>query len=272
MQGLPLLTVLIAPFIVLLMIGYALPIGRAIVDTVFAKQGLLAPYIELLNDQTFRAVLLRTVATAATVSLACLLMAYPTAEFINRARPRLQPVLLALVVVPLWSSVIARTYGWVGIFQRDGLLDRVAGVFGLGPQSALYTWFAVVVGMVHVLLPVLLLPVFIAVRRYDRRLSFASESLGAGGVRTLISVKLPVLAPQLFAASVVVFVLALGFFITPSLLGGPGSLLASTYISQQLFQVFNLQRAQAMSMLLLVVTFTTLGLVGLVTRLVRKAL
>jgi mannopine transport system permease protein len=261
-----LLTALLAPFLVVVGLGLGYPLYRSVTGSL---EDSGAAYRALADDPVFAATLWRTLRTAGMVSLLALLIGYPTAEAVHRARPRWRPLLLAAIVVPLGSSVIARTYGWVGVFQRNGLLDRLAGLFGAGEQQALYTQLAVTVGMLHVLLPILLLPTYVAVSRYDQRLDFASRSLGAGRFRTLLRVKLPTLAPQLIASTALVFVLSLGFFITPAVLGGPSSQLVSRLISQQVLQRFDLPRAQAMSIVLLLATLATLLVVGLLASLVR---
>lgn len=270
MYGPSTLVLLLAPFLLLVGFGLGYPLARAVVESLTADGEAAGTYGKLLDDPVFMRTLGRTLRTAAVVTGLCLLIGYPTAEAIHRARERWRPLLLAAVVVPLWSSVIARTYGWIGIFQRDGLVDRVAGLVGAGPQELLYTQLAVTVGMVHVLLPTLLLPTYVAVHRYDRRLDQASSSLGAGRLRTLLRVKLPTLAPQLLASSALVFVLSLGFFITPAVLGGPRSQLVSRLIAQQVFQRYDVPRAQAMSIVLLLATLTVLALVGVVASLVRR--
>jgi ABC-type spermidine/putrescine transport system permease subunit I len=224
-----------------------------------------------MRTPVFWLVLRRTFSTAATVSVICLLVAYPIAELIMLASRRLQPFLLALVIVPLWSSTVARTYSWVGVFQRNGLVDRVAALFGAGPQQMLFTRPVVVVGMVHVMLPFLVLPVYAALQRYDQSLTKASLSLGAGQVRTLVRVKLPVLAPQLISAGVAVFIVSLGFFITPAVLGGPSSQMISNLIYQQVYTTFDLPRGYAICVILVVTTLATLGVLALLVTLVRRS-
>lgn len=262
MYGPLLILALLAPFLLLLGFGFGYPMGTAVWDSFTGGQHLADAYAALLDDAVFWRTLGRTLEVSAFVSVLCLVLAYPTAEFINRASPTLKPVLLSFVVVPLWSSTIARTYGWVGVFIRDGAVDRVAGLFGIGPLHLLYTQLAVIIGMVHVMLPFCLLPVYVAIVRYDQRLSLASFSLGAGYWRTLMLVKLPVLAPQLIAGTVAVFILSLGFFITPAVLGTPQSQMISNLISQQVFQRFDLPRAEAMSVVLIVAVLVTLAAVA----------
>jgi ABC-type spermidine/putrescine transport system permease subunit I len=259
------------PLLALLLLGFAFPLVRAVRDSVGAKTGD-RPYADLAGDRAFWQVLRRTIETGAVVSIICLIVGYPTAEFIAGAPPHVGPILLGMVVVPFWSSVVARTYGWYGVFVKDGPVDAIAHLLGGGNQMLLYSRTAVIVGMVHVLLPILVLAVYAAVRNYDARLSLASFSLGAGRLRTLFLVKLPVLAPSILAATTGVFVLALGFFVTPALLGGSESQLMSTLVSQQVLLRYDLPRAEAMSVVLLLAALSTLALAGAIYALLRRRL
>ena len=270
MYGPGMLAGLLLPLSLLLALGIGLPVVRAVRATVFTDP-VGEPYRALAQDPVLWDVLARTLTVAALMTALSLCLAYPTAAFISRMSPRLRWVLLALVLLPMWSSTVARTYGWMGIFVRDGVVDRVAGVFGAGPLRLLYTQTAVVFGMVHVLVPLLTLPIYAALQRYDHRLTQASLSLGAGRVRTFFRVKLPILMPPLLAASTTVFVLALGFFETPALLGGPRSQLISNLISQQIFSRYDVPRAQAMSLVLLVGVLGVLAVLGTGAALLRRS-
>lgn len=262
---------LLVPYLIVLSVGlgFSLLSGMWVSLTGGAHFG--DAYQALASDPVFWRTLARTLAVSGLISLTCLLIAYPTAEFINRSSRGLQPILLAFVVIPLWSSAIARTYGWVGIFIRGGAIDRVAGLFGYGPLHLLYTQLAVFVGMVHVMLPFCLLPVYVAVSRYDQRLSLASLSLGAGQLRTVAQVKLPVLAPSLIASTVAVFILSLGFYTTPAILGQPSSQFVSNLIAEQVFQRFDLPRGEAMGTILIIAVIVTLAVVAGGTRVIGRA-
>ena len=250
----------------------AFPLANALGSSLSAGGEFGLHYKLVAEDRIFWLILHRTLYTAATVSVLCVLIAYPIAECINRATRRIQPILIALVVIPLWSSAVARTYSWVGIFRRDGVLDSVVGWFGMGSQYALFTWPAVITGMVHVMLPFLILPLFAALRRYDHRLSQASLSLGASRIRTFLQVKLPVLAPQLTAGATAIFILSLGFYITPAVLGGPRTQMISNLIAQQVFQRYDVPRGYAIAAILIFTTLMTLLVLGGGVQLVRRRL
>jgi mannopine transport system permease protein len=276
MYGPVFLILLVLPFILLLGIGFIFPMAQALwhsvfgVDTYTGEVHTGQAYHFVATDPVFLSVLIRTMETAATVAGICLVVAYPTAEFIHRASPRIRPLLLGLVLVPLWSSTIARSYSWVGVLMNNGLLDRITGALALGHPQLLYTQTAVVVGMTHVLLPLLLLPVYAAVRNYDERLTLASLSLGAGRLQSLVRVKIPVLLPSILAATTAVFVIAMGFYVTPALLGGPSSQMISNLIAQQALQRFDLIEADAMSIILVVTVLVLLGVLGSALALVRR--
>jgi ABC-type spermidine/putrescine transport system permease subunit I len=262
MFGPLLLSCLLAPYLVVLALGLGSSIVSGLWVSLTGGAHFGDAYQALIVDPVFWHTLLRTLTVSGLISLTCLLIAYPTAEFINHSPSNLRPILLAFVVVPLWSSAIARTYGWVGVFIRGGAIDRLAALFGHGPLELLYTQLAVFVGMVHVMLPFCLLPVYVAVSRYDRRLSLASLSLGAGQLRSLLLVKIPLLGPSLLASTVAVFILSLGFYTTPAILGQPSSQFVSNLIAQQVFERFDLARGEAMGAVLILSVAVTLAVLG----------
>jgi putative spermidine/putrescine transport system permease protein len=270
MYGPVLVATMLSPLLLLLVATFLLPLARIITSSLGGEQGFAGEYVTISRNPVFWVVLRRTFVTAGLVTLVCLLAAYPTAEMINRAPSRVRPILLALIIIPLWSSVIARTYAWFGIFRRDGVYDQLASFLGTGQQGLLFTTPAVLVGMVHVMLPLLILPLYAAVLRFDENLSNASLSLGAGRVRTLLQVKLPVLAPQLAASSAAIFILSLGFFITPAVLGGPRASMISNLVYQQVFDRVDFPRGNALGMVLLVTTLAILAVMAVLVRWLRR--
>jgi putative spermidine/putrescine transport system permease protein len=270
MYGPLLLLAMMFPLTALLAAAFVIPMASAVASSLTGTQNFGGEYQIVAGSGIFWVVLIRTFYMAALVTAICMLLAYPTAEMINRAGSRLKPLLLALVLVPLWSSVIARTYAWFGMFRSEGVVDKLFVFLGLGHRELLFSQTAVIVGMVHVMLPLLLLPVYAAVVRYDENLTLASLSLGANRLSTMIRVKLPVLAPQLLASAAAIFILSLAFYITPSVLGGPHSQMISNLVSQQVFDRFDFSRANALGVALLVSTLVVLAAVGLTLRVVGR--
>ncbi len=157
--------------------------------------------------------------------------ATPTAWWIARAPVRRRALLLLLVVVPSWTSFLLRTYAWRILFRTEGPVNELLGLVGLDPVAFLNTEGAVVVGLVYGYLPFAVLPIYVAVERLDRDLLHAARDLGAGPVRTVLSVAFPLTLAGTVAGATLVFVPALAAFVTPALLGGD-----DTYMIGQLTQ------------------------------------
>ncbi len=178
----------------------------------------------LVTEPTYRIVALRTVFLAAAVTLTDAVLAWPVALFLARhAGRKLRMALMAAVMVPLWASYLARVYAWRLILSHDGLLNWALALFGLPPQGIAYTNWAIWLVFSYLWLPYMILPVQAALERVPKSLFEASEDLGAGPVTTLRRVLLPIVLPGIAAGSIFTFSLTLGDFITPMLVGGPGS-------------------------------------------------
>jgi ABC-type spermidine/putrescine transport system permease subunit I len=249
----------------LVVVGVGLPLVKAVADTLHGSA-----YHDVLSSSVFRETLVRTIWMSGVVALLCVIVGYPIAALIQRAPAAWKPLLLMIVVVPLASGAIAQTYGWVAVFRNGGIVYSVFGWIGLGHPNLLYTKFAVVVGMTHALLPILVLSIYAALTRYDEGLTAASLSLGAGRWRTFFAVKLPVLAQHVLGPIAVAFVVSLGFIITPAILGSPDSQFVGNDILQQVATVFDLPLVEAESLLLLLVSLLVLALAGATTRWLRR--
>lgn len=173
----------------------------------------------------------RSARIAGLATLFAVLLATPTAWWIARAPVRRRALLLLLVVVPSWTSFLLRTYAWRILFRTEGPVNELLGLAGLDPVAFLNTEGAVVVGLVYGYLPFAVLPIYVAVERLDRDLLHAARDLGAGPVRTFLSVAFPLTLAGTVAGATLVFVPALAAFVTPALLGGD-----DTYMIGQLTQ------------------------------------
>ncbi|MFO0932092.1 MAG: ABC transporter permease [Planctomycetota bacterium] len=173
----------------------------------------------------------RSARIAGLATLFAVLLATPTAWWIARAPLRRRALLLLLVVVPSWTSFLLRTYAWRILFRTEGPVNELLGLVGLDPVAFLNTEGAVVVGLVYGYLPFAVLPIYVAVERLDRDLLHAARDLGAGPVRTFLSVAFPLTLAGTVAGATLVFVPALAAFVTPALLGGD-----DTYMIGQLTQ------------------------------------
>ena len=225
----------------------------------------LAQYTRVLTESFFSGALVRTVLTAALVMVLCVLLAYPAAYVLARRRAGLlRTLLFVLVISPLLTSVVVRTYGWVVLFSANGLVNRT--LVGLGildePARLLTSYAAVVVSVTHVLLPFAIVPLTTALGGIDENVRRASQTLGAGPVRTFARITVPLSLPGMATGALVVFALAMGIYITPLLVGGSNQPLAGIRVYNQVTTIFDFPVAAALSLTLLVVTLLSTSALG----------
>jgi len=199
--------------------------------------------------------------------LICLLCGYPLAYSIAQAGSRLRRLLIFAVLIPFWSSILVRTFAWMVLLQRRGLINST--LVGLGvtdtPITMVHNRIGVLVGMVHILLPFMVLPLYAVMVRIDRTYSQAAASLGASPVRNFYRIYLPLSRPGVVNGVVLVFVMGLGYFITPALLGGAGDAMIAQLIEQQVADFGEWGVAGALSVILMFgvgVTFALLFRTG----------
>lgn len=250
------------PALVLLGFLFVVPLGRLVALSVDAPHLTLSHYAALFSSPLYAEILLRTLRVSALVALGALFFGFPIAYVLATARSRLRAVVGLLVLLPFWTSILVRNYAWVYVLQRRGALNQflVSHHIISQPLDLMFNETGVVIGMTNVLLPFMVLPVYVALRTLDRSLSEAAESLGASPSTTFFTVTLPLSLPGIYAGSLLVFATALGFFITPALLGGGRVLVAATYITQEVDQMLDWQGASAAAIVLLVLVIVLLAL------------
>jgi putative spermidine/putrescine transport system permease protein/spermidine/putrescine transport system permease protein len=170
--------------------------------------------------------------------------------------------------MPFWTSILVRTYAWLVLLQRQGLINKWAMQLGLWdqPVTLVYNWTGTLLGMVHIMLPFLILPLYGSMRAIDRDYLKAAANLGAAPTRAFWLVFLPLSLPGLFAGALIVFILCLGFYVTPAILGGGKVIMVANRIANDIEIFFNWGAASALGVVLLVLTGIVLYLA---TRLVR---
>jgi ABC-type spermidine/putrescine transport system permease subunit I len=217
-------------------------------------------YTAVATSPVYRQVLLTTLRTAGVTTLVCLALAYPYAYRMSRASARTTALMMALVLLPFWSSLLVRTFSWTVLLQDTGLINGALLALGVveQPLELIRTSLGVQIGMVHILLPYMVLPLFTAMRRIDPMLVPAAQSLGASPSRAFARVTVPLSMPGVYAGAVLVFVLSLGFYVTPALLGGPQNTMLGEVIATQVTR-FGFGIGSALGMVLLVVTLITLA-------------
>jgi putative spermidine/putrescine transport system permease protein len=217
-------------------------------------------YTALFSDPAATAALVRTVIAAVIVSACCLVLAYPYAYMMTVVRPATRTAMLVLVSLPFWTSLIARTFAWLVLEERGGLLEDALSFFGLRHVVLLGTIAGVVVAMVQILLVYMVFPLYSVMNTIDRRLLSAAHVCGARRTYAFFRVYLPLTLPGITAGVSLVFLLTLGFYVTPILLGSSQDALVGQLIGVEVEQLLNFPTASAYSVILLAVMVILLGL------------
>jgi ABC-type spermidine/putrescine transport system permease subunit I len=247
---------LLVPPLAFIAVFFLLPLGNMLALSLSGPASGLANYRHIIAGGPYLATFAITLRIAFVVTILCLLIGYPLAYFIAHRRGWWLRLCLGLVLVPFWTSTVIRTCGWMIVFQRDGPLNRVLLWLGIthSPIAFLPGPVGVYVGMVQILLPFMVLPLVASMRAVDRTLLHAGEILGANPFRNFLHIFLPLTLPGVTAGVLLVFITALGFFVTPALLGGPHQTMAAVLIDQVAETYLDWPLASALSVLLLVLT------------------
>jgi putative spermidine/putrescine transport system permease protein/mannopine transport system permease protein len=251
-----------------LAVFFVWPLVRVMLRSVLQPHPGIGNYTKILFSGPYMQILLNTLEVAAIVTGVCLLIAYPVAALTARMQGIGLRLMTALIVGSLWTSAVIRSYAWMILFQRYGVVNQalIALGFADSPVRILQTTTAVVIGMVHVLLPFMLLPLIAAMRRIDPNLLRAGRILGANPVRLFLRVYFPLSLPGVHAGTVLVFISSLGFFITPSLLGGGRMMMAAMIIEQEADIYLDWPIASTIATVLLVITLVLYLLYGRIAR------
>jgi ABC-type spermidine/putrescine transport system permease subunit I len=251
---------LVAPLVLYLLVFYALPVVAMLLRSVTDPHWTLANYARLSSDAVFLRVLIGTVTTAAIVAVGTLVLGYPVALAMVRLRPAIANIVLAIVLLPFWTSVLVRSYAWMVLLGRHGLINEGLTASGVidTPLRLLNTPLAVYIAMIHILLPYAILPLASVLRQIDGGLLRAAAGLGASPWGVFRQVVLPLSLPGVAAGGLLVFVLSLGFYITPALVGGPRDMTLAMLIAQQV-DLLNWPYAAALSTTLLAAALTLIG-------------
>ena len=232
----------------------------SLIRTSFTDPALgFSNYTALFSDPAATDALIRTVVAALIISACCLVLAYPYAYVMTVVRPGIRTAMLVVVSLPFWTSLIARTFAWLILEERGGLLERALSVFGLH-FVLLGTLPGVIVAMVQILLVYMVFPLYSVMSTIDRRLLHAAHVCGANRTYAFFRVFVPLTLPGISAGVSLVFLLTLGFYVTPVLLGSSQDALVGQVIGVQVDQLFNFPGASAYSVILLVIMILMLGL------------
>jgi putrescine transport system permease protein len=261
---------LIAPPFLWLLIFFLLPLGVVAAISLSQSADTIPPYTPLLifgpNGLESQASLANyrlivegdlraytnSLGFAALATVLCLLVGYPIAFAIARAPKAWRNALLFFVILPFWTSLLIRVYAWIAILQPTGLLNRALAALGLidAPILLIYNNFSVVLGLVYAYLPFMILPLYGSLSQLDESLIEAAADLGARPAGAFLDVVLPLSLPGVAAGALLVFIPAIGEFVIPDLLGGPGALMVGKVLWQEFFDNVDWPAAAAVAMVL----------------------
>ncbi|WOS66050.1 ABC transporter permease [Sinorhizobium fredii] len=225
----------------------------------------LAHYARFLTDSVYWMTFLQTFRIAFIVTLATILLGYPVAYVAAGLPQKWSVMILALVLLPFWTSVLVRAYAWLILLQRTGIVNSALQEAGItsGPLRLVNNEFGTVVATIHILLPFMVLPLYAAMKRIPQELTMAGASLGGSPLHVFLRVFLPLSLPGMIAGMVLVFVLTLGFYITPELLGGGRTYMVSMLVSRNV-EVYNeWGAASSISVVLMACVFLVFRLASL---------
>jgi putative spermidine/putrescine transport system permease protein/spermidine/putrescine transport system permease protein len=240
------------------------PIGWLSWMSFLDKDGFTLEHYRRLLDDNYMQTLRTTFELSVLVTAISVLLGYPLAYLIAQVRPRLGAFLLLLVLFPVWTSLLVRCYAWLVILQRRGVVNTWLQDAGLidAPLRLMHNFTGTTIGMLHIMLPFMVLPLYASMRSIDRDYLRAAANLGASPVRAFWQVFVPLSLPGLFAGIVIVFVLCLGFYVTPALLGGGRVYMWSMQIERNVTYHADWGAASALGVVLLALTLAILWTVG----------
>jgi putative spermidine/putrescine transport system permease protein len=254
---------LLAPLLIFVIGCFFVPLGALLRMSFTGTADPFSAYREIAESEVYRRVFVNTLILALNVALITVVLSYPTAWMLSRLRGFRLSVAVGCLLFPLWISVLVRTFAWILLLEQNGPVNRTLMALGLvaKPIPMLFSSPAVYIGMVHVLLPYALLPIYSAMRAVDQRLLMASDGLGASPFQTFFKIYAPLTFPGAASGFLLVFLLALGFYITPAMLGGIDNLtiamLIDVFVTERL--VWPLAAAASFWLLLLVLVLVLIS-------------
>lgn len=247
---------LLVPAVLLLLAFFVYPLAGILVTSVTEPEPGIGNFLRFFATGVYLKVFWRTVQVAFIVTALCLIVGYPMAYFLVHAGERARRLLLFAILAPFWTSVLIRSYTWVVLLGREGVVNRALQETGIasGPVQMLYTAPAVYLAMVQILLPITILTCYGVMVEIDRGLVRAARVLGASPVRAFVRIFFPLSLPGVTTGAIITFILAMGFFITPALLGGRREMMLANLIEFEVNQTTNWGFASAIALILLAAT------------------
>lgn len=247
---------LLAPALLALTFFLLIPLGKMLGYSLFDPDLTSKHFARIVQEPVWLQVLWITLRTSLLVTLVTLLLGYPVAWVLCKLPVRLASIAIVIIIIPHFTSVLVRTYAWMVLLGSDGFVNQLLRVLGLidTPLKLMYTPLGVLIGMTYILLPYMVLALYSVMRGIDPQLLRVAYSLGASRFRAFWRIFLPLSLPGVAAGSLLVFIISIGFFVTPALMGSPRDTMIAMVIENQLEVYFNWGFASALSTLLLLCT------------------
>ncbi len=246
----------LVPCLLFLVLFFFVPLAMFLSNAFFDPGFTLEHFEKAFTRPLYMNTLVKTLKLSLTTTIVCVILAYPVAFVITHTSGKVKTAILILVLIPFWTNILVRMFAWLAILGRNGVIN--SNLIAIGaidePISLLYNYFAVVLGMTHYMLPFMILPIYSVMAAIPANLTDAAANLGATPFRAFLRVFLPLSLPGVGAGCLLVFILSLGFFITPALMGGAKDTMFAQIIEIQINQMLNWGFAAALSTILLVLT------------------
>jgi len=265
-RHLSLVVLLLLPIALVNALGFVVPTLNLLRMSFFEAQGTgamqevftLATWLKVFTDSFYAELILNSISTSLLITVLTLLCSYPIALYLHRSSGLWRSVLLVLVIAPLLTSAVVRTYGWIVILFENGLINNALAAIGIGRVRMIFNKTGVTIGLTEILMPYMILALMAGFGKLDARIEEAAASLGASPMRVFRHIVLPLTLPGIALGSLLCFVLAVSSFITPKLLGGGRVFLLATEIYDQAIVTLNWPVASALSILILLIFGTAL--------------
>jgi spermidine/putrescine transport system permease protein len=263
----------LSPVVIWMLSFFVIPIVLVILVSFFTRgqygdieyKVTAANYMRIINPLYIQILGKSMLISLATTAL-CLLFGYPFAYHIARVPKKYRPILMLLIILPFWTNSLVRTYAWIILLRTEGIINTYLMKFGLisEPLKLLYNNAAVMIGMIYMMFPFMVLPLYSSIEKLDFALLEAASDLGAPPYKAFMKVTLPLTKGGIFSGCLLVFVPTLGYFFIPDLMGGSKIILISNLIKNQFLAARNWPLGSAVSVILIIIMF---GMISLYTKL-----
>lgn len=223
-------------------------------------QIILHPFSQAAGSNLYVSTYWLSIRTAVATTLLCLILGYPMAYAIARARPEIRNGLLLAVMLPFWTSFLLRVYAWMSLLSANGILNNLLAKFGIAPLDMFYNNFSLILVMVYAYLPFMILPLYTQLVKLDTRLLEAASDLGAHPLKAFFKITLPLSRPGVIAGSMLVFIPAVGEFVIPELVGGPSNLMIGKMMWMAFFDQNNWPLASAIAVVMVLLLVIPIAL------------